>query len=32
MARIFPSSEWLNDLFAKLNSDEKYASIAAKWE
>lgn len=28
----FPSPEWLNSLYEKLNSDEKYASIAAKWE
>lgn len=32
MSAIFPSGEWLNELEAKLNSDEKYASIAKKWE
>jgi putative sterol carrier protein len=28
----FPSPEWLNALCDKLNTDEKYATIAAKWE
>jgi putative sterol carrier protein len=28
----FPSSEWLQSLEIKLNSDEKYAQIAKKWE
>jgi putative sterol carrier protein len=28
----FPSSEWLQSLKTKLNSDEKYAQIAKKWE
>ncbi len=32
MNAIFPSSEWLNELDAKLNSDERYAEIAKKWE
>jgi putative sterol carrier protein len=28
----FPSSEWLSGLEKKLNSDEKYAQVAKKWE
>jgi putative sterol carrier protein len=28
----FPSAEWLNEFHEKLNTDEKYASIASKWE
>jgi putative sterol carrier protein len=32
MSAIFPSMEWLNALDAKLNSDERYADIAKKWE
>jgi len=28
----FPSPEWLNALNEKLNTDERYAKIAAKWE
>ena len=32
MGAIFPSSEWLQGLKEKLNSDEKYAQIARKWE
>ena len=32
MAAIFPSPEWLQTLFDKLNSDERYARIAKKWE
>jgi len=32
MAAQFPSSEWLQGLEQKLNSDEKYAQIAKKWE
>lgn len=32
MAQIFPSMEWLQALDAKLNSDERYAEIARKWE
>jgi putative sterol carrier protein len=32
MSAIFPSSEWLNELDAKLNSDTRYAEIAQKWE
>ena len=29
---IFPSLEWLEALKEKLNSDEKYAEVAKKWE
>ena len=29
---IFPSTEWLNELDAKLNSDARYADIAKNWE
>lgn len=32
MSAKFPSSEWLQELKTKLNSDEKYARIAIKWE
>ena len=32
MSAIFPSAEWLQELEAKLNSDEKYAQIAKTWE
>ena len=32
MAIKFPSAEWLQALEDKLNSDEKYARIARKWE
>ncbi|MBL7162415.1 MAG: SCP2 sterol-binding domain-containing protein [Anaerolineales bacterium] len=32
MAYIFPSDEWLQAFNDKLNSDEKYARIAKKWE
>ena len=32
MSAQFPSLEWLQDLMAKLNSDEKYAQIARNWE
>ncbi len=32
MSVIFPSSEWLDTLNQKLNSDEHYARIAQKWE
>lgn len=28
----FPSSEWLDELMVKLNSDEQYARIAKDWE
>lgn len=28
----FPSPEWLTSLCEKLNTDEKYASIASNWE
>lgn len=29
---IFPSQEWLLALMDKLNTDEKYAQVAQKWE
>lgn len=29
---MFPSAEWLQALDEKLNSDERYARIAKKWE
>jgi putative sterol carrier protein len=32
MPAVFPSPEWLSSLEAKLNSDEKYAHVARKWE
>jgi putative sterol carrier protein len=32
MASKFPSAEWLNDLHNNLNTDERYASVASKWE
>ena len=32
MSAIFPSIEWLESLKEKLNSDEKYAEVAKKWE
>jgi putative sterol carrier protein len=32
MTIIFPSSEWLQALYDKLNSDERYAQIARTWE
>ncbi len=32
MAAVFPSEEWLQGLETKLNSDEKYATVAKSWE
>ena len=32
MSNIFPSKEWLDELEAKLNSDEHYAEVAKNWE
>src|SRR5512134_1873013 len=32
MSAVFPSEEWLKDLEAKLNSDQRYAEIAKNWE
>lgn len=32
MSAQFPSSEWLQELEAKLNSDTKYAQVAKNWE
>jgi len=28
----FPTTEWLSSLVEKLNSDQKYAQVARKWE
>ncbi len=32
MSAIFPSEDWVNELCAKLNGDERYAKIASNWE
>lgn len=32
MAYKFPSSKWLQAFKEKLNSDDKYAQVASKWE
>ncbi len=32
MPAIFPSEEWLKDLEAKINSDERYQDVAKNWE
>lgn len=32
MSAQFPSTEWLQGLKEKLNTDEKYAKVAKKWE
>ena len=32
MSAVFPSEEWLKELEAKLNSDQRYAEIAKNWE
>lgn len=32
MTAIFPSEDWLKELEARLNSDERYAEIARNWE
>jgi putative sterol carrier protein len=32
VSNTFPSSEWLQGLSEKLNSDEKYAKVARNWE
>jgi len=32
MTNIFPSPEWLDTLKEKLNTDDKYAQTAKKWE
>jgi len=32
MAYIFPSDEWILALKEKLNTDERYAHVARKWE
>ena len=32
MPAVFPSEEWLKELEAKLNSDQRYGEIAKNWE
>ncbi|MEP6895958.1 MAG: SCP2 sterol-binding domain-containing protein [Chloroflexota bacterium] len=32
MAAIFPSEEWLKELEAQLNADQKYAGVAKNWK
>jgi putative sterol carrier protein len=32
MSDIFPSASWLKSFEEKLNSDQRYAQIAARWE
>ena len=32
MSGVFPSQEWLDALIEHLNTDEKYAKTARKWE
>jgi len=32
MSAVFPSEEWLRDLEAKINSDERYRDVAKNWE
>ena len=32
MSAVFPSLDWLKELETKLNTDERYAEIAKKWE
>ncbi len=32
MSAVFPSMDWLKELETKLNTDERYAEIAKKWE
>jgi len=32
VSALFPSAEWLGGLEEKLNTDEKYAQVAKKWE
>ena len=32
MGAIFPSLDWFTELETKLNTDERYAEIAKKWE
>ena len=32
MSAQFPSADWLGELEEKLNTDDKYAQIAKKWE
>ena len=32
MAVIYPSKEWMEELYKKVNSDEEYKKVAANWE
>lgn len=32
MPGVFPNQEWLDGFINKLNTDEKYAQVAATWE
>lgn len=32
MSAVFPSTDWLNELHEKINSDERYGDLAKKWE
>ena len=32
MSAIFPSPEWLQELFLKINSDPHYGQVAKNWE
>jgi len=32
MPSVFPSAEWVKDLAAQINTDERYARIAKNWE
>ena len=32
MANTFPSSDWMDALIERLNSDKRYAEVAKKWE
>lgn len=32
MAVVFPSKEWMEELFKKVNGDEEYRRVAANWE
>lgn len=32
MAVVYPSKEWMEELYKKVNSDEEYKKVAANWE
>lgn len=32
MAVVYPSKEWMDELYKKVNSDEEYKKVAANWE